>query len=82
MKKMTVRDYRRSNKAKIMVGTILHIEHKGEMVPVQVNPECGETLRVQPYGGGIRWQCPRCDKGWWTNGTPPKDLTCHRPGHS
>jgi hypothetical protein len=49
--------------------------------------ECREPLRVEPYGGGVRWGCPRCDHTvifgghipaiqMW-NCSPPQDRRCH-----
>jgi hypothetical protein len=47
---------------------------------------CGHPLKVERYGGGLRYHCPCCDirRGdflpmiQWTNATPPKGETCQR----
>ena len=42
-------------------------------------------VRVECYGGGHRWTCPKCDTNspdngiatnLWTNSTPPKNDNC------
>ena len=48
---------------------------------------CGESLKVQPVGGGVRFACPKCDTFTmngllhisWTNGTPPDSCLCQKP---
>lgn len=69
-----------------IVGTVPHLINNGQFTPVRVNPECGQQIKVEAYGGGTRWYCPVCDTYHnghrtvisYTNGNPPKDLTCHR----
>ena len=47
--------------------------------------ECGSSLLVERYGGGLRHACPVCDADRtghiptisWTNAAPPKDRRCH-----
>ena len=72
-----------------IIGTTPHLVNNGLCVAVRVVPECGEKLKVEAYGGGVRWHCPRCDcrAGWsglptitHTNGPVPGDGRCHRPG--
>jgi len=73
-----------------MLGNTPVLLNNGETTPVKVNPECGHTIKVEAYGGGTRYYCPNCDRGYfgrlpsitYTNAPPPKDLTCHRPARS
>ena len=46
---------------------------------------CHTKVKVERYGGGWRWYCPKCDiysvplepiKIYWTNSTPPELGLC------
>ncbi len=86
----TFRGLQEKRKA-VLCGSVPYLINPtdGKLVPVRVVPECGETVKVQAYGVGLRWYCPRCDcrSNWYghptisfTNGPPPQDRICHRPG--
>lgn len=51
--------------------------------------KCGAQLRVENYGGGVRYHCPYCDvrrneyripMAQWTNAAPPEDRRCNKKG--
>jgi hypothetical protein len=90
MRTITAKTYRglRNKGRTCIMGTTPHLVNQDITVPVRVVPECGQRLRVEAYGGGVRWYCPRCDRGYfgripsitYTNSPPPADGICHRPG--
>lgn len=47
--------------------------------------QCEATVKVENYGGGVRYHCPSCDvrrneyqmpMASWTNASPPQDRRC------